>query len=98
MINRYYPLIIKTNNNNNNNQKLYYSNGSNDSNINEWRERIFDTITEVDNVLASMDNKNNDDNGSFSSSLPREIYILPFSCKNVLLQGETKQIYFNEEK
>ena len=107
MINRYYHYRPSSSsstiriNNNNNNQKLYYSS----STINEWREKQFDEITEVDNVLASIDNKSNNhhddsnNNGSFSSTiLPREICIMPLSCENVLLQGETKQLHLNKEK
>lgn len=59
--------------------------------INEWRERAFDTITELDSVLAS--NKD-----SSSSSLPREICVLPLSCDNTILQGESKELHLSEEK
>jgi len=97
MTNHYHPSSMIGTYNKNIKQKLYHSSINN---INEWRERKFDTITEVDNVLANMGNDNNDDiNDSFSSTtIPREIFIMSFPCENIILQGETKQLHLNEEE
>jgi len=63
--------------------------------INEWREHSFDSITEIDSVMANIENNKNGGADSSLSLLPREICILPLACEDIIIQGEFKGQTYN---